>query len=51
MKLDFTDKERVRGSPYYLCNRLWDGLDSETQLSEKIFEFTKKLCKNKLSEL
>ena len=47
MKLDFTDKERVRRNPYYLCNRLWDELDSETQLSENMFEFTKKLCKNK----
>ena len=26
MKLDFTDRERVLRSPYYVCNRLWDKL-------------------------
>ena len=34
MKIDFTDKERVRRSPYYLCNQLWDKLDHSVQLSE-----------------
>ena len=24
MKIDFTDKERVRRSPYYIGNWLWD---------------------------
>ena len=42
MKIDFTDKERVRRSPYYLGNQLWDKLDSSVQTSANIFEFTKK---------
>ena len=37
MKVAFTDKERVLRSPYYKCNRLWDNLDVETQLSADIF--------------
>ena len=34
MKLAFTDKERVLRSPYYMCYRLWDKLDSTIQLSK-----------------
>ena len=37
MKIEFTDKERVLRSPYYKCNRLWDELDSDLQLSGDIF--------------
>ena len=43
MKVDFTDKERVRRSPYYKCNRLWDKLDSSIQTSCNIIEFTRRL--------
>ena len=40
MKIAFTDKERVLRSPYYMCNRLWDKLNSdEIQLSKAIWEF------------
>ena len=31
MKVDFTDKERVRRSPYYVCNQSWDKLESSVQ--------------------
>ena len=51
MKTEFTDKERVRRSPYYICNRLWDQLDSETQLSVNIAEFNNKLRALNISEL
>ena len=40
-KVDFTDKERVRRSPYYLCNNFWDKLESTVQKSNTIFEFTR----------
>ena len=51
MKVDFTDKDRVRRSPYYECNRLWDKLDSSVQRSNSKIEFTKQvLCMN-LSDL
>ena len=43
MKIDFTDKERVRRSPYYIGNQLWDKLDSEIQSSKNIVEFAKRL--------
>ena len=43
MKIDFTDKERVMRSPYYVGNRLWDKLDSTTQTSKNIFEFANRL--------
>ena len=39
MKIDFTDKERVRRSPYHLCNQLWDKLEAETQNSPNGFIF------------
>ena len=51
MKLAFTDKERVLRSPYYMCNRLWDKLDSTIQLSKDIFEFKSNLKKIDLSLL
>ena len=51
MKIDFTDKERVRRSPYYVCNQLWDKLDSSVQTSIYMFEFAKKLCHLELSDL
>ena len=51
MKIDFTDKERVRRSPYYVCNQLWDKLDSSVQTSINMFEFVKKLCHLELSDL
>ena len=51
MKVEFTDRERVLRSPFYVCNRLWDKLDSETQLSANITAFTNMLHKIDLSEL
>ena len=51
IKVDFTDKERVRRSPYYLCNQLWEKLESSVQLSNNVLEFTKILQQVKLSEL
>ena len=51
MKIDFTDKERVRRIPYYIGNRLWDKLHSVTQLSVNVFEFANKLRTYVLSEL
>ena len=43
MKIEFTDKERVRRSLYYMCNQLWDKLDSEVQCSGNVFEFANRL--------
>ena len=51
MKIDFTNKERVRNSPYYLCNRLWNGLYSEVQTAGNMFEFVRKLRLLELSTL
>ena len=51
MKMEFTDQERVLRSPYYACNRLWEKLDSDTQASSNIFEFTNRLCMLDISEL
>ena len=51
MKVDFTDRERVLRSPYYVSNRLWDKLDSEIQHSETIVEFKNKLRRLDLSQL
>ena len=51
MKIEFTDKERVRRSPYYLCNHLWDRLDSSIQTSNNICEFANRLRVIDLSEL
>ena len=43
MKIAFTEKERVRKSPYYLCNQLWDKLNSKTQTSCTMIEFLNNL--------
>ena len=51
MKIPFTDKERVLRSPYYKCNKLWDQLDSNIQLSENIFVFKANLNKIDTSNL
>ena len=51
MKLAFTDKERVRRSPYYMCSRLWDKLDSTVQLSNNVVEFKNHLKRVNLSEM
>ena len=50
MKVPFTDKERVRRSPFYVGNRLWDKLDSGTQLSKSMFEFKNNLRKLNLRD-
>ena len=39
MKIELTDKERVRRSPYYLCNQLWDKIDSSIQTSGTLCDF------------
>ena len=51
MKVDFTDRERVRRSPYYLCVNLWNKLDSTMQISVSLFEFSKGVNCLNLSEL
>ena len=51
MKIAYTDKERVRHSPYYLCNQLWDKIDSSIQSSNTICEFSNKLRTIDVSEL
>ena len=38
IKLEFTDKERVKRSPYYVGNQLWDQLDITTQNAMNITE-------------
>ena len=43
MKIEFTDKERVRRSPYHICNQLWDKLDSEIQSSINIVVFANRV--------
>ena len=43
MKIVFTDKERVRRSPYYIGINLWDKLESDLQLSKTQIEFNNKL--------
>ena len=51
MKVDFTDKERVRCSPYYLCVNLWDKLNSTIQTSRSLYEFSKSMCRLNLAGL
>ena len=38
MKIVFTSKERVLRSPFYLCNALWDKLDSKVQLAKNVVD-------------
>ena len=49
MKIQFTDKERVRRSPYYLCHQLWDNIDSQVQTAINMYEFTKGILLKDLS--
>ena len=49
MKCAFTSKERVLRSPYYVCNKLWDKLDSNVQLAKDIVEFKNILKKMDLT--
>ena len=51
MKVAFTDKERVLCSPFYLCTRLWDKLDSNVQLANNVVAFKNKLNKMDLTVL
>ena len=51
MKVPFTEKERVRRSPFYVCSRLWDKLDSSIQLSTSMYEFKNNLKKLNLRDL
>ena len=51
MKIVFTKKERVLRSPYYLCNILWDKLDSTAQRAKNVVEFKNILKKMDLTEL
>ena len=50
-KIEFTDKEKVRRSPYYMCNQLWDKIDSGVQTANSMLEFTKGLWSIDLSVL
>ena len=43
MNFVFTHKERVRRSPYYICNQLWDKLDNEMQSSVNIVVFANRV--------
>ena len=51
MKVDFSDKERVRRSPYYLGNQLWDKLDVNVQLSKNLLLFGNEIKKIDVSNL
>ena len=51
MKIAFTNKERVLRSPYYVCNRLWDKLDSDIQASKTVVDFKNNLKKINLKEM
>ena len=51
MKVDFTDKERVRRSPYYLGNQFWDKLDVNVQLSKNLLLFGNEIKKIDVSNL
>ena len=51
MKIDFTEKERVKRSLYYNCIRLWDQLNSDVQSAQNIFEFVKRLQYVDLSKM
>ena len=39
MKVPFTEKERVRRSPFYVGSRLWDKLESSVQNANSLLEF------------
>ena len=51
MKVAFTNKERVLRSPFYLCNKLWNKLESKVQLSKNVVEFKNFLNKMDLTDL
>ena len=51
MKIAFTNKERVLRSPFYLCNKLWDKLDSKVQLAKIVVEFKNILNKMDLTDI
>ena len=41
--IEFTDKEKVRRSSYYICYQLSDKIDSATQSANNMFEFSIRL--------
>ena len=45
MKIAFTSKEKVLRSPFYLCNALWDKLESKVQLAKNVVDFKNMLSK------
>ena len=49
MKIDFTDKDRVCRSPYYLCNKMWNKLNSSVQRADTLYAFKKHLKKMDLT--
>ena len=51
MKVAFTNKERVLKSPYYLCNKLWEKMDSKVQMAQNVVEFKTMLNKMDLTDL
>ena len=42
MKVEFTDKQHVYRSPFYLCTQLWDKLEESIPLLNSIFEYKQK---------
>ena len=51
MKKAFTNKERVLRSLFYLCNNLWDKLQSNVQMAANVIDFKNILNKMDLTEL
>ena len=51
MKIAFTRKESVLRSLFYLCNKLWDKLDSTVQLAKNAVELKNMLNKMDLTDL
>ena len=49
LKIAFSNKDRVKKSPFYLCNNIWKKLSIESQRCDNIFEFKKHLRKSNLS--
>ena len=40
LKLDFTNKEGLLKSPYYLMNKLWNKLNVNMQMAPNYIDFT-----------
>ena len=51
LKIAFSNKDRVKKSPFYLCNNIWKKLSIEMQHCDNIYEFKKHLRKSNLSDM